>query len=265
MGKVPEAFDRFLVIPDTQDQPGAPREHLTALGRLIVETQPDGILHLGDHWDFRSLCTYVKPAVHAFNQEDVLADIEAGNEGLRALWAPVIDWNKRRPKRKRYSPPKWLLRGNHEHRLQRLVTNEPWLRGCLNPDLMESPGWTVAPFLQPIIIAGVKFSHYFCRSSDGKVKQSRRGAANARLMVMREGMSCTAGHQQGLSSHIQERGHRRDRGVIAGSFYLSDDQSAYLTPQGHNVWHGVLVKHGLRDGDYDLEEWGMDRLMRKFG
>ena len=92
--------------------------------------------------------------------------------------------------------------------------------------------------------------------------QSYRGSPSASLQVRREMQSCTSGHLQGLDFAIHQTGVRRYYGIIAGLFYLHDED--YLTPQGTAYWRGVIYKHEVNDGEYDpmfvsikylLENW----------
>ncbi len=202
-----------------------------------------------------SLGCYESSAQKVVKQRDIWADVEAGNEALRLLCKP---WGKLRS----YSPSLQLLRGNHENRIQRAIDDQPWLAGVFDAHQLESPGWQVHEFLKPVTIDSIKYAHYFCRSADGHVTQSRRGHPNARIMVQREGMSCTAGHKQGLDVHIQPRGHTIHRGIVAGSFYMHHE--SYLTPQGNQHWRGVLMKHEVYRGNYQLCEVSLDYLLREY-
>ena len=254
---------KHLVIPDTQVRPGVPVAHLEAVARYALEKRPDVIVHLGDHWDMPSLGAYESAVTKAVEARDIAADIEAGNTALSAFNTVLRRWNRRRPARRRYKPRLVLLRGNHEERILRYLRENPWAEGLLSAHPLQSPGWEVHEFLAPVVIDGIAYCHFFCRAADGNVKQSRRGAPNARLQVIREGMSATAGHQQGLDLHRQPVGGGQARwGLIAGSFYQHEE--TYLTPQGTSYWRGVILKHEVRDGDYDPCIVSMGYLLRKY-
>ena len=51
-------------------------------------------------------------------------------------------------------------------------------------------------------------------------------------------------------------------GLIAGSFYLHDE--SYLTPQGHNYWKGIVVKHDVRKGEYSPMFVDLPYLERRY-
>lgn len=261
---------RHLVIPDTQARPDVPDDHLEWAARYALEKRPDVIVHLGDHWDFPSLSGYESGQQKVANGRDILADIEAGNAALRRFDDVLRDHNRRQNHRRRYKPRKILLRGNHDGetnggRVGRALDAEPWLRGFLEAHPLESPGWTVVPFLQPVIVNGIKYAHFFVRNAHGQVVQSRRGMPSAKAQVVREAMSATAGHKQGLDYHQQPVGHAIHHGLIAGSFYPGDEATQYLTPQGSHHWRGIILKNDVQPtGHYDICTVSLDFLRRKY-
>lgn len=255
---------KHLIIPDTQVRPGVDVDHLEWAGNYAVEKQPQVIVHLGDHWDMPSLSRWDNAARKALASRDVHADIVAGNEALRLFMRPITEHNKGRRSRARYKPRLVMLEGNHEHRIARSVYDEPWLAGlfeaCDRND--RELGWERIPFLQPIEIDGIRYCHYFCRNANGAVVQSRNGMPSAKAQVVRECVSATAGHKQGLDVHVQPAGGRIFRGLIAGSFYSHDEE--YLTPQGNTHFRGILLKNDVRDGYYDLCDVSLDFLRRRY-
>ncbi len=257
---------KHLVIPDTQVRPGVDTDHLTWIGRYIVDKRPDVIVHLGDHWDMYSLCKYDKGRKRCYRGASFQADIKAGNEAMNKLLAPLQKDNKRlaRNKKAQYRPRMVFLIGNHEMRIESAIDEDPeTLEGIIGFFQLNLGDWEVIPFLRPIIIDGVMYSHFFPRSANGRVMQNRRGAPNARLQVLREGMSCTAGHLQGLDVSPYPFGSRMQWGMIAGSCYLHDE--AYLTEQGNNYWRGLIVKHEVKEGNYNPMFVGLDYLRRRYG
>jgi len=211
----------------------------------------------------KSLSSYDPPGKKGKAGASVVQDIEAGNLGLRLLDAPTIKWNKSHPRRKRYKPTKVFTLGNHENRITRKLEAEPWDDATTLKSL-ETRDWLVIPFLAPIKIDDILYAHYFCRSANGKVRQTTRGQASAKVQVQREHMSCTAGHSQGLDAHMQPVGDgKRHRGLIAGSFYMHDEK--YMSHQGQNHWRGIVMKHEIRDqGNYDMMEVSLEYLLRAY-
>jgi hypothetical protein len=55
---------------------------------------------------------------------------------------------------------------------------------------------------------------------------------------------------------------RSQHGLVAGACYLHDED--YKGPQGNAHWRGVLVKHEVRAGSYDLMQVSLDYLARRY-
>jgi len=249
-----------MVIPDTQVKPGVPIDHLLAAGRAIIRYRPDIVVHLGDHWDMESVSSY-SSAIEVEGKR-IIKDIEAGNKALDLLMKPLADHNaqQRQNKKGQYRPRLVMLRGNHEHRLQRYINNHPALDGVIGEFMFNdlAHGFEVVPFLDVIEIQGILFSHYFYQQNSGR---PYGGTAHTKLKNV--GASFVMGHQQGKD--LAERklaDGRAQRGLVVGSFY--QHQEGYRGPQGHESWHGVVMLNNCRNGSYDLMELGIDYLMAKF-
>ena len=150
-----------LVIPDTQCKPNTPTKHLSWVGKYIVDYKPDVVVHLGDHWDMASLSSYSsKKELEGARYNE---DIQAGNDGLDALMEPLRKFNKRKRKHKekQWRPRLVLLRGNHEERILRYVGDHPGLESKFGYHEFNDDEWEVHDFLEPVLIDGITYSHYF--------------------------------------------------------------------------------------------------------
>jgi len=249
-----------VVIPDTQVTPSVRRDHLTWIGRYIADLRPDVVVHLGDHWDFESLSVYDRGKLQ-FEGRRLRADIDAGNAGLAELTAPIHDVQEtaRRGNRRIWKPRLVMLRGNHEHRLSRAVEEDPKLEGFLDYSQLNdtSLGWEVHDFLDPVEIDGVVYAHYFYNPLTGKP-----WGGTVATMLKNIGHTFTMGHRQTFDVSVRYVGNRQIRGIVAGACYLHDED--YKGPQGNHHWRGILVKHEVRDGQYDLMEVSLDYLCRKY-
>lgn len=247
-----------MVIPDTQVKPGVPLDHLSWIGQYILERKPDVIVHLGDHWDMPSMSSYDRGKLPMEGRRYRM-DVDAGNQGIRLLDEPTAQFNKRR--RDKYQPRKVLLRGNHEDRIRRYVEENGVLDGSIGMHDLESPGWEVHDFLKPVFINGIGYSHYWANGMTGR---PLGGMMETRLKNI--GHSFTAGHQQTLQTGIRfihgPDGERQQRGLVAGACYLHSED--YKGPQGNAHWRGILVKHQVYDGAYDLMEVSLDYLCRRY-
>lgn len=255
-----------LVIPDTQVHQGVPLNHLTWIGKYIVDKQPDVIVHLGDFSDMPSLSSYDK-GKKCFEGRRYWKDVSAAKRGMCVLMKPIHDFNLKRKKlkEKQYKPRMVMTLGNHENRINRAVQAEAILEDTISTDDLgyKEAGWEVHNFLEVVEIDGVRYSHFFPRSATGRVMQTYRGAPSAATQVRREMGSCTSGHLQGLDFSIYQTGTRRLYGMIAGSCYLHDED--YLSPQGTMYWRGIIMKHQVNKGEYDPMFVSLDYLRRRYG
>ena len=262
-----------FVIPDLQVRSNklspCPLDHLSWIGKYMVSLKPDTVIQLGDWQDFDALGQWSKGTL-SHEGKKLKDDLDQFDKSMKLLMDPLKRLQKRTSdkysKRHKhyYSPRLVALDGNHEHRLDRFVQSNPEFEGFIDLSCLkrEENGWEVVPFLKPIEVDGILYCHYFPRSANGKVMQTKRGAPNARTQVQREMQSCTSGHLQGLDTYVHQLGNRRLYGLIAGSCYLHLDD--YMSPQGTKFWHGVIIKHEVREGQYDLMLVSLDYLCRKY-
>jgi hypothetical protein len=252
---------KHIVIPDTQVKPGVPLDHLRWIGKYIVEQQPDVIVHLGDHADMESLSSYDRGKLQ-FEGRRYKADIEAAKQGWDVLNNPIEHHNglKRLYKEKQYRPRKIITLGNHEDRINRLVEENAELEGLVSIDSLELDryGWEVHKYLKPVCVDGVHYVHYVYNPMTGR---PYGGTAHNRLKNV--GFSFTMGHQQTKDlAEIYRADGSVIRALICGACYLHDEK--YKGPQGNNHWRGIIVKHEVESGRYDLMEVSLDYLCRKY-
>ena len=231
-------FKRHLVLPDFQIKPGVDISFCEWIGKYIVDKKPDVIIHLGDFADMHSLSSY-DVGRKAGEGARYNADIEAAWDAMELLEKPITEYNRQRAanKKKQYVPQKVITLGNHENRINRHVNSYPVLEGALSTDHLpyKAFGWDVYDFLVPVELDGIRYCHFFPRAANGRVLQTVRGAANAKIQVTREMMSCTAGHMQGLDWHPQPAGGTIKYGLIAGSCYLHEES----TPSASSAYNSL--------------------------
>lgn len=234
-----------LIVPDTQCKDGQDFTFLNHIGRYIVETKPEVVVHLGDFADMESLSSY-DIGKKSFEGRRYTKDIGAARKAMDYLLAPLKEFNAtaKEQKKKQYHPRKVMLLGNHEDRITRAVNNDPKLEGLISVKDLPYEDWEVFPFLSPVFIDGIAYSHYFPTGVMG------RPATTASAMVSKLHMSCIAGHQQGKQVAY---GKRPDGStitcIIAGSCYEHDED--YLGPQGNNHFRGILMAYDVQDGSFD--------------
>ena len=249
---------KILVLPDTQIKPGVPLDHLSCAGRYIVAKQPDVVVMIGDWADMPSLSSY-DVGKRSFEGRRYKNDIEAAHKGMDLLLSPIEAYNKKNPKKK-YKPRLVLTLGNHEQRIIKAIDSDPKLEGVLSIDDLKFKdyGWEVYPFLQPVVIGGVAFCHYYPSGSLG------RATGSARAILNKMHMSCIAGHLQGRDIAFGKRADGTEiTAIIAGSFYQHDED--YLSPLTNHHWRGLYVLNDVRNGAFEEMAVSIAFLKRKYG
>lgn len=251
---------RHIVIPDTQIRPDVPLEHLDWIANYVIEKRPDTLVQIGDWGDFPSLSSY-DIGKKSFEGRSYQNDKLAANDALQRFMSPIAREHERIGRRhlKRWSLRKVFTRGNHEERANVAIENDRKLDGLLSVDDLHFGQWgfEVYPFLQPVVIDGVAYCHYFPSGVMG------RPITTARALLTKLHMSCFAGHQQGRDIAYAKRADgRRLTGIICGSCYLHDEP--YLNPQTNNVWRGIYVLNEVNDGSFDEMPVSLDFLREKY-
>lgn len=249
--KPPERHgQRIIVIPDPQCKPGVPLDHMKWAADYIADEKPDGVLCLGDLWDMPSLSTYEAKAKKSWERRRYDEDIAAGNEGMKLLSSY----------RDRWQPSwEWYLDGNHDHRITRMLQEEPQWTGQVGLHDRWTEGWEVKPFLEVVELPGTEIlaSHYFTGPTS-----PRPIGGTAHNLLRKVGKSCIMGHRQILDSacsYLPDGTQRR--AVIAGSYYLHDEHYR----QSNGEWRGVLVLNEVIGGTWDQCEVSIGYLRRKYG
>ena len=252
---------KHLVIPDTQVKPDQSVEHLTWAGKYALEKQPDVIIHIGDHWDMPSLSVY-DVGKKGFEGRKYIDDIEAGQRGMEAFLAPIEEYNRRqrKNKQKQYKPRMVFCLGNHEQRIERAIENDRKLEGLISYDDfgLEEYGWEVVDFLQPVVIDGVAYCHYFTSGVMG------RPVSSARLLLARKHMSCIMGHVQDRDIAFARKADGSPMtGLFSGIFYQHDED--YLNAQTNGSWSGIWMLHDVQDGSFDEMPVSLNYLRKRYG
>ena len=188
-------------------------------------------------------------------------DIKEANRAWGILNQAIVELNKTRARTKHASwkPERYILLGNHEDRINRVVEMDAQLEGVVSTDHLdyERTGWRVQPYKEVLWLDGVAYSHFFYNPMTGK---PFGGTADSRLKTI--GHSFTMGHQQTLMYGLRFVAGKSQHALIAGSCYLHDED--YKGPQGNAHWRGIIVKHEVRDGSYDPMFVSLDYLCRRY-
>lgn len=241
------------MIPDTQVTPDTPTDHLAWIGEYLADVKPDVIVHIGDHADMESLSSY-DFGKKAAEGRRVLADLDAANKAFRLLSEPILS-------QKGYDPELHITLGNHENRINRYCEDNASLDGFLSTNNLNYAdlGWEVHEFLTPVCVDGVSYAHYFYNPNSGRPY----GGENLGTRLKNIGFSFSAGHEQVFQAVSRPLNNGRIiRGLVHGVCYLHDED--YKGPQGNTQKRGIVIKHEVHDGDYDLMEVSLNYLCRRY-
>lgn len=254
-----------LVIPDPHATPDHPNTRFDFLGKLILDRRPDAVICLGDWANMDSLCSYDK-GKKSFEGRRWLADVEASHDANRRLMAPLREYNnrKRELKEKQYRPSFYMLGGNHDDgRISKVVQDSPEYEGLVDIDALdyEGWGWEYIPFKENLELDGVTYCHY---QPSGVMGNPISGFNIGRLLLNKLHKSCTVGHSHLWSEATDMVGDSRRIWGLSAGCYL-DYTPTYATHVKKWWWAGAVLKHGVRDGDYDMERLSLRKLTELYG
>lgn len=251
---------RHIVIPDTQIKPGDNLDFIDHIAQYVVDKKPDVLVIGGDWADMPSLSSY-DVGTKSFEGRRYRDDILAANDALQRLMAP-IEREMERIKRRRLK--RWNLRkivtlGNHEHRIDRAIETDRKLEGLISTKdiFFEQWGFEVYPFLQPVVVDGIAYCHYFCYGVMG------RPISTARALLTKLHQSCFGFHQQGRDIAYGKRADGSTiTAIICGSCYEHDEP--YLNAQTNAVWKGMYVLNEVENGSFDEMPVSLRFLRNRF-
>lgn len=237
-----------LVIPDSHAHPDYDNTRYSVLSNLVADLKPNTVIDIGDWFDMASLCSYDK-GTKGFQGRRYQADIAAGIEAQDRLLSPLRGRKKKLPRFVR-------CLGNHENRINRAIDKEPeLLDGTIGLSDLQSKEykWEEYPFLSPVNVDGVNYSHYFVSGTMG------RPVSSAKAMLNHQNATCIMGHTHTLDvanrSNIEGR---RLWAIFCGVF--QDYTPGFAYSSDYLWWPGVLVLHNVQNGDFDPEFISMKRL-----
>lgn len=245
-----------LVIPDSHANPDFNNNRFTWLGKLIVDVKPDVVIDMGDMADMQSLCSYDKGTQKAEGRR-YIDDINSYIDANGRIFDEIRAYNKKN-KKKAYKPRMVKLRGNHEHRIIRAADKDPTLFGKISYDDLRDKqfGWEVHEFLEPVVIDGVAYCHYF---TSGVLGKPIGGINPARSLLNKGSISATQGHVHTFDYAESTRfDGQKIQGLVCGCYV---DYHADYAGQANNMWRsGIVIKRGVKDGVYDLEWISIERM-----
>lgn len=252
-----------IFIPDMQVKDDVPTNYLHWVGEYVAEKEPDVIVCAGDFADMPSLSSYDKGKKSAEGKR-VFKDVEAAINGMKTLLKPLVEKQKQQEKEFgsiQWKPKMILTLGNHEERIKRHVEANAELDGFLSYSNLRYKdfGWEVYDYLEPAIVDGITYIHYFPAVMTGKPL-----GGNAANILKTVGSSVTMGHKQTLDVATRTLHNGKQQwAIVAGACYPQDeDYKGYV---GNKHWRGLVVKHNVEDGSYDPLFVSLEYLKERYG
>lgn len=244
-----------MVLPDSHAHPDYNNERYEWFAKLVLDVSPDYVVCIGDMFDMPSLCSYDK-GTKGFEGRRYKKDIEAGLDAQQRIYDIV-----RAPKKK--LPKFFACIGNHEQRIVKAVNADPVLDGTIGlSDLQKKEyGWEEIPFLEPLVIQGITFQHYF---TSGIMGRPIGGENHAKSLITKQFSSCVQGH-----SHTMDYARRTDatghkiHGLVVGVY--QDYDASYAGPSNKMWDRGVPIMRNCHAGDFELQWISLDTIKKEYG
>lgn len=247
-----------LVIPDTHAHYQHHNKRAEWLGCLINDVQPDVVIHLGDSADLPSLSSYDR-GKKSFQGRTYRADIDAHLDFHDRMWGTV-------KRRKRRLPKRFILEGNHEHRITRAIDSSPELDGAIShKDLCMSDFYDEyvryngrSPGV--LEVDSIAYAHFFISGVLGK----SIGGIHPAYSILQKGLrTATAGDLHLLDYRILTGiNGRRHQALVAGCY--QDYDADWAGESNRLWWRGVIVKRNVEGGHYDPQFISLDALRREY-
>lgn len=250
---------KILVIPDIHCTVEEDNSRADWLSRFIIEVKPDIVVNMGDQFDMPSLSSYDK-GKRSFHGRSFKDDLESGLEFHDRLWGPIRATKKKLPYRV-------VLEGNHEHRIERALDLSPELEGTIGfrdydfdtyyNDVIRYEGGT--PGI--ISLEGVLFAHYFISGVMGR-PMGGRWPAKAILEANKESSVQSHIHTLDYATNITQ-GNKVLHAAVVGCYH--EKVPGWAGNIGRFWRPGVALLNDCRDGDFDFQWVGINKLKEEYG
>jgi len=244
-----------LIIGDSHANDEEPNQRFESLGRMVSELSPHVVLDIGDSADMSSLLLF---------DSGSKSPIFEGH----AYWRDIDSYHDAKERYHHYlgkAPARMRhirIVGNHEHRIDRVLEVEPRFRGIIGlEDLGDVEfGWEVQPFLEPIRVDGVVYSHYF--KSPGSHRPVG-GLMPARAVLLKYPGSFTRvfGHTHAFGFFEDAEGSpgeefKKITSINCGCYFDPRMASMRWAMTDRNRWRaGILVMEVEPDGQLYSWNW----------
>lgn len=261
-----------VVVGDAHVKPGQDLSRFLWLGKLVLDLakeNPDrtvNVIDMGDWADMPSLSSY-DVGKKSFEGRRYSEDVKSAMQAREVYAEPFKTYNLSciaQHKKQLRNVKQYQLGGNHcEGRIKKVIDGHAILDGTISVSDVVHPDWTYSPFLKPLVLDGLTYSHYFV---SGVMGRPISGESPGLSLIKKTLTSSVSGH-----SHLLDLSHRTDPhgkciwGIQAGCFLAKDQWEDYAGP-ANKLWkRGVLLLFDVADGDFKSFKWiGIEDLEKAY-
>jgi len=246
---------KIVVIGDTHSHPDYDNKRFRALGEFAAEelqgAGDDGyIVQIGDWADVCAFNSHgTKLEMEGSRWKD---DIEVTQDSLAEFMAPFY-------RRRRKLPKRYITLGNHEHRVNRWIAQEPKFEGTMSvQDLgFEEFGFECIPYGQMLNLGGVNFVHHLGTQTGAAAKIS--SPTNG---VKSIGVSTVVGHSHSADYIPVYYRDRTVHGIDAGCAIhktMGYDEG-WSHQSAHKYRRCVWILENVHAGDFNFRQIRLEDL-----
>lgn len=245
---------KIVVVGDTHAHPDYDNNRFDVLGEFAADELAgvdDGhFVQIGDWADCVAFNAHgSKIEMEGSRWQD---DINVTQDALERFMAPFR-------RRKRKFPTRYITMGNHEHRVDRYVHNNPELEGIVGSFQLgfEDHGFNVIPFKRTLTIEGVNFAHCLFGQTPHPIKVN--SPSNG---FIKRGRSWVVGHTH-IAGHWRHNFEDRTvHGIDLGcaTHKSMGHQENWSCQSAHKYDRGVWVFENVKNGDFDARYVRLETL-----
>jgi UDP-2,3-diacylglucosamine pyrophosphatase LpxH len=250
-----------LIIPDAHVNQDQNLERFLPVGQMIVDIQPDFIMSIGDFLGMHALSHWDRNKRVTMEGRRYRKDIEAGNEALDSVLAPLLalQEKQRHFKERIYRPALYYIMGNHEAWAKKFVEENPAMEGfvdpCINLRLAER-GFEVIDYKEYLELNGILFTHCPLKGGvpvQGQYAMQRAFEVTSKAMIF--------GHLHRFE-YIHGRRLREDKIPVmsVGCFFEEEYEEDFLKGCPNPYWRGIVLIDSYKPGQFDATQISLEKL-----
>lgn len=250
----------ILYVPDVHAKAGDSLERFNALTAWLVDRRIklDAVVQGGDLWDMEALCSYDEGSPEYYERH-FYDEFQVGLKAFDILESCLKRFGNK-------GCTLCITEGNHENRYNKWMASDNRLRTSPFPKTVKELLKFYRPtskvnyveFLQPLVVEGVAFSHYFVSGLMGRPVGGERPAANLIRSQMMSAVACHS-HTYDFAERTRADGSKI-KTLVGGCFVNPDDPFKFAGAARKLWWNGVHLLHFTAPGDFDVESVSLQRM-----